>query len=151
MSGTITQCTTTSFQVELLTGTHDFTLTTGDVFNIALLKATLTGNYGPSTTNYSDVTGNSDEATGTGYTAGGATLTNVTPTSGGTTAYTDFADAAWAASTISSSGALIYNTSNSNKAVALLAFGSTITSTASTFTVTFPAANQTTAIIRIGS
>lgn len=149
MSGSINQCTPNSFLQQLLTGTHNFTLTTGDTFKIALFKSVVTGTYGTATTNYSDMTGNSDEATGTAYVAGGATLTNVTPLTGGTTAYTSFANATWAVSTISSSGAMIYNSSKSNKVVALLAFGSIITSTASTFTVAFPSNTSTTAIIRI--
>ena len=112
----ITQAMCTSFKTELLTGTHDFTNSTGNTFKIALFRATasIVGTYGAATTNYSDVTGNSDEASGTGYSAGGNTLTNVTPTSSGTTAFTDFVDTTWSTATITASGALIYNSSASN-------------------------------------
>lgn len=147
----ITQAMCTSFKTELLTGTHNFTNTTGNVFKIALFRATasIVGTYGAATTNYSDMTGNSDEASGTGYTAGGNTLTNVTPTSSGTTAFTDFADTTWSTATITASGALIYNSSASNKSVCVLSFGGDKTSTAGNFTIVFPTADATNAIIRI--
>ena len=147
----LTQAMCTSFKTELLTGTHDFTNGTGNTFKIALFRATasIVGTYGAATTNYSDVTGNSDEASGTGYSAGGNTLTNVTPTSSGTTAFTDFADTTWSTATITASGALIYNSSASNAAVAVLDFGGDKTSTAGDFTIVFPTADATDAIIRI--
>lgn len=147
----ITQAMCTSFKTELLTGTHNFTNTTGNVFKIALFRATasIVGTYGAGTTNYSDMTGNSDEASGSGYTAGGNTLTNVTPTSSGTTAFTDFADTTWSTATITASGALIYNSSASNKSVCVLSFGGDKTSTAGNFTIVFPTADATNAIIRI--
>lgn len=147
----LTQAMCTSFKTELLTGTHDFTNGTGNTFKIALFRATasIVGTYGAATTNYSDVTGNSDEASGTGYSAGGNTLTNVTPTSSGTTAFTDFDNTTWSTATITASGALIYNSSASNAAVAVLDFGGDKTSTAGDFTIVFPSANATDAIIRI--
>lgn len=147
----ITQAMCTSFKTELLTGTHNFTNTTGNVFKIALFRATasIVGTYGAATTNYSDMTGNSDEASGSGYTAGGNTLTNVTPTSSGTTAFTDFADTTWSTATITASGALIYNSSASNKSVCVLSFGGDKTSTAGNFTIVFPTADASNAIIRI--
>jgi hypothetical protein len=147
----ITQAMCTSFKQELLTATHNFTAATGNVFKIALFRATasLVGTYGAATTNYSDMTGNSDETSGTGYTAGGNTLTNVTPTTSGTTAFTDFADTTWTSASITASGALIYNSSQSNKAVAVLSFGGDKTSTAGDFTIIFPAADASNAIIRI--
>lgn len=147
----LTQAMCTSFKTELLTGTHNFTNGTGNTFKIALFKATasIVGTYGAATTNYSDVTGNSDEASGSGYSAGGNTLTNVTPTSTGTTAFTDFANTTWSTATITASGALIYNSSASNAAVAVLDFGGDKTSTAGDFTIVFPSANATDAIIRI--
>jgi hypothetical protein len=147
----LTQAMCTSFKTELLTGTHDFTNGTGNTFKIALFRATasIVGTYGAATTNYSDVTGNSDEASGTGYSAGGNTLTNVTPTSSGTTAFTDFANTTWSTATITASGALIYNSSASNAAVAVLDFGGDKTSTAGDFTIVFPTADATDAIIRI--
>ena len=147
----ITQAMCTSFKTELLTGTHHFTNSTGNTFKIALFRATasIVGTYGAATTNYSDVTGNSDEASGTGYSAGGNTLTNVTPTSSGTTAFTDFVDTTWSTATITASGALIYNSSASDAAVAVLDFGGDKTSTAGDFTIVFPTADATDAIIRI--
>lgn len=139
----ITQAVATSFKKELMTGTHDFTTSTGDTFKIALYESSAT--LSASTTAYT-VTG---EASGTGYTAGGNTLTNVTPTTSGTTAYTDFADSTWSTSTITARGAMIYNSSASNAAVLILDFGADKSSTAGDFTVVFPAANSTDAIIRI--
>jgi hypothetical protein len=134
-----------------MTATHDFTTTTGNVFKIALFRdtASIVGTYGAATTNYSEMTGDSDEATGTGYTAGGNTLTNVTPTSSGTTAYTDFADTTWSTATITASGALIYNSSASDASVAVLDFGADKTSTAGDFTIIFPTDDASNAIIRI--
>ena len=147
----LTQAMCTSFKTELLTGTHNFTNTTGNVFKIALFRATasLVGTYGAATTNYSDMTGNSDEASGTGYTAGGNTLTNVTPTSSGNVAYVSFANTSWANATITANGALIYNNSKSNAAVAVLAFGGDKTSTDGTFAINFPTADASSAIIRL--
>ena len=147
----LTQALCTSFKTELLTGTHNFTNSTGNTFKVALFKAnaSIVGTYGAVTTNYSDMTGNSDENTGTGYTTGGNTLTNVTPTSSGTTAFTDFADTTWSSATITSRGALIYNSSQSNKAVCVLDFGSDKTSTSGDFSIIFPTADASNAIIRI--
>lgn len=142
----------TSFKVEILTATHNFTNGTGNTFKIALGKATasITGTYGAATTNYSDLTGNSDElANGSGYTTGGATLTNVTPTSSGTTAYTDFADATWTSASFTTSGAIMYNSSASNKAIGVLDFGGNQQVSSGDFTIQFPAAAAATAIIRI--
>ena len=147
----ISQAMCTSFKSELMTATHDFTTTTGSVFKIALFRdtASIVGTYGAATTNYSEMTGDSDEATGTGYTAGGNTLTNVTPTTSGTTAYTDFADTTWSTATITASGALIYNSSASDASVAVLDFGADKTSTAGDFTIIFPTDDASDAIIRI--
>ena len=139
----ITQAMCTSFKQEILVGTHNFTLTTGDVFKIALYTSTAT--LDATTTAYSAT----NEVAGTGYTAGGETLTNVTPTTSGTTAYVDFADATWATATITARGALIYNSSQANKAVAVLDFGADKTSTAGDFTVQFPAFDASNAIVRI--
>lgn len=133
----------TSFKVELLQAVHNFTASTGNTFKIALYTSSAT--LGASTTAYSTT----NEVTGTGYTAGGNTLTNVTPTSSGTTAFTDFADTTWTTATITANGALIYNSSQSNKAVAVLAFGSDKTSTAGDFTIVFPTADASNAIIRL--
>lgn len=139
----ITQAMCTSFKTQLLTGTHDFTNSTGDAFYIALYTSSAT--LSAATTAYSAT----NEVSGTGYTAGGNALTNVTPTSSGTTAYTDFADTTWSSSTITANGALIYNSSESNAAVAVLAFGGDKTSTNGDFTIQFPTADASDAIIRI--
>jgi len=139
----ITQALCTSFKQELLTGTHDFTTTTGSTFNLALFTSAAT--LGAATTAYAAT----NEASGTGYSAGGQALTNATPTASGTTALTDFADETWSTATITARGALIYNTDASNKAVLVLDFGSDKTSTAGDFTVVFPAADASNAIIRI--
>jgi hypothetical protein len=148
--GSVTNAMCTSFKVELMTATHNFTASTGNAFKIALIKATPTGDYGAATTNYSNLTGASDETSGTGYTAGGVALTNVTPTSSSTTAFTDFSnDPTWTSATFSSDGALIYNTSSSNRSVCVLTFGGTKTVTSGSFVIQFPTANSTDAIIRI--
>lgn len=140
----ISQAMPTSFKQELLTATHDFTASTGDVFKIALFTSSAT--LGASTTAYSS---SNEVANGNGYTTGGNTLTNVTPTTSGTTAFTDFADTTWSSATITANGALIYNSSKSDKAVAVLAFGGDKTSTAGDFTIVFPTADASNAIIRI--
>lgn len=145
----ITTAMCTSFKKELMTATHDFTTSTGHAFKVALIKATPTGTYGAATTNYSDVTGNSDEASGTGYTVGGEALTNVTPTTSGTTALTDFADVQWASATISADGCIIYNTSASNAAVSVHDFGGTKTASGGNFDLQFPAADSSNAILRL--
>lgn len=139
----ISQALCTSFKVELMTATHNFTASTGNTFKLALYTSSAT--LGASTTAYSAT----NEASGTNYTAGGASLTNVTPTSSGTTAFTDFADLTFSNVTITANGALIYNSSASNKAVCVLAFGSDKTATAGNFTIVFPTADATNAIIRI--
>jgi len=113
------------------------------VFKIALY--TSSASLGASTTTYST----SNEVTGTGYTAGGNTLTTVAPTSSGTTAFLDFNDTTWSTATITANGALIYNSTQGDKAVAVLAFGGDKTSTAGDFTIVFPTANASDAIIRI--
>lgn len=139
----ITQAVTTSFKQELMVGTHNFTLTTGNVFKIALYTSSAT--MSASTTAYSAT----NEVSGTGYTAAGNTLTNVTPTTSGTTAFTDFADTTWTTATITARGALIYNSTNSNRATVVLDFGADKTSTAGDFTIVFPTADASNAIIRI--
>jgi hypothetical protein len=121
----ITQAMCTSFKEELMTGTHDFTNSTGDTFKLALYTSSAT--LGASTTAYSAT----NEASGTGYSAGGGTLTNVTPTTSGTTALTDFADLTFSSATITANGALIYNdTAAGDPSVVVLAFGGDKTSTA---------------------
>lgn len=139
----ITQSMCTSFKQEILVGTHDFTNATGDVFKIALYTNAAT--LDATTTVYSPT----NEAAGSGYSAGGLALTNVTPTTSGTTAYVDFSDAVWSAATITARGALIYNSTKANKAVAVLDFGSDKSSAAGDFTVSFPAFDASNAIVRI--
>lgn len=137
----ITQAMCTSFKVDLLDGEHDFGV---DTFKIALYTSSAT--LDATTTAYS-VT---NETSGTGYTAGGNTLTvSTTPTSSGTTAYISFANTTWSTASITARGALIYNSTNANKAVAVLDFGSDKTSTAGDFTINFPTADASNAIIRI--
>jgi hypothetical protein len=153
----ITQAMCTSFKSELLQGIHNFhngsgggtttTTGTGNTFKIALFTSSVT--LSASTTAYST----SNEVSGTNYSAGGNTLTNVDPTTSGTTALTDFADSTWSSATITARGALIYNSSttagSANRAVAALDFGADKTSTAGDFTITMPAADASNAIIRI--
>ena len=146
----ISQAMCTSFKVEILDGIHAFgttvvrAATTADTFKIALYTSSAT--LDSTTTAYTT----SNEVVGTGYSAGGNTLTiSQAPTSTSTTAWLDFADSTWSAATITANGALIYNSSQSDKAVAVLAFGGDKTSTAGDFTIVFPAANSTSAIIRI--
>jgi hypothetical protein len=139
----ITQAMCTSFKGEVMQALHDFTASTGNVFKIALYTSTAT--MSASTTAYSAT----NEVSGTNYVAGGNTLTNVTPTTSGTTGFTDFNDTTWSAATITARGALIYNSTNTNRGVAVLDFGTDQTSTAGDFTIVFPAAAAATAIIRI--
>mgnify|MGYP003625193023 FL=1 len=134
----------TSFKKELLEGVHDFLNSGGDTFKIALY--TNSASFTAATTAYTT----SNEVTGTNYTAGGNTLTRVNPSSSGTTAFTDFADTTWSSSTITARGAMIYNdTASGNPAVVILDFGSDKASTNGDFTVVFPAADASNAIIRI--
>ena len=150
MAITISTAMPTTFKVELLKGLHD--LSNGaDTLKIALLKsqAAGSGTYGAATTNYSTVTGNSDEASGSGYSAGGNTLTNVTPVADSTTAICDFADTTWSSASFTTCGAVIYNTNNSNSACAVLSFGGDQTVSSGDFQIQFPAAAAATAIIRI--
>jgi hypothetical protein len=140
----ITQAMCTSFKKELMTATHDFTASTGNSFKLALYTSSAT--LGAATTAYSAT----NEASGTGYTAAGAALTNVTPTTSGTTAFTDFNDLTFSTATITANGALIYNdTAAGDPAVVVLAFGGDKTSTAGDFTIQFPTADASNAIIRI--
>jgi hypothetical protein len=140
----ITQAMCTSFKQALLDGEMDFSSDTSQVFKIALYTSSAT--LGATTTAYS-VT---NEVSGTGYTAGGNTLTVVAPTTSGTTAFLDFNDTTWSTATITARGALIYHADGSgNPAVAVLDFGSDKTSTAGDFTIQFPTADASNAIIRI--
>ena len=153
----ISQAMCTSFKQELLQGIHNFTsgsgggttTTTGsgNAFKVALY--TSSASLGASTTAYSGT----NEASGTGYSSGGAALTNVTPTTSSTTALTDFADVTWSSSSVTARGAVIYNSStaagSANRAVLVLDFGSDKASSSGDFTITFPTADSSSAIIRI--
>ena len=141
----ITQAMVTSFKVGVLDGTFDFSSGTAQTFKIALFTDSAT--LGATTTAYST----SDEVVGTGYTAGGNTLTiSTNPTSTGTTAFLDFADTTWSTATITARGALIYLADGvTDPAVAVPDFGSNKTSTAGDFTIVFPAADASNAIVRI--
>ena len=144
----ISQAMCTSFKVELLQGKHNFTASSGHTFKLALF--TSSASLGAATTDYST----SNEASGTNYTAGGSALTSVTPVSSGTTALCDFSDLTFSNATVTANGALIYNTttaggSGTTDAVIVLAFGGDKTSTAGDFTIQFPTADASNAIIRI--
>ena len=147
----ITQAMCTSFKTELLTGTHNFA-TNGNAFKLALYaeggggKSSTTATLGATTTAY---TTTGEVANSGSYTASGGTLTKVAPTSSGTTAFTDFADLSFTTATITAMGALIYNDTNSDKAVCVLDFTTNKTSTSGTFTIQFPTADASNAIIRI--
>lgn len=136
----ITQAMCTSFKADLFGGVQDLDT---DVIKIALY--TSTANLDASTTAYTT----SNEVVGTGYTAGGNTLSGAAISSSGTTAFVDFSDTSWSTATITARGALIYNSSKSNKAIAVLDFGSDRSSSGGTFTIQFPAATASDAILRI--
>ena len=135
----------TSFKVELMKGVHNFTASTGNTFKLALY--TNSASFTAATTAYTT----SNEVTASGsYATGGGTLTNVTPTTSGTTAFTDFDDLSFTTATITAYGALIYNDSaTGDPSVVVLDFGGAKTSTSGTFQIIFPAATSSDAIIRI--
>lgn len=144
----ITTAMCTSFKKELLERKHDFNATSGHTFKIALYTSAAA--LDAATTGYTT----SNEVVGTGYTAGGIALTNIDPTSTGTTAFADFADATWTTATITAAGALIYNSTadggtGTTNAVAVLSFGGDKTSTNGDFVIQFPVADASNAIIRI--
>ena len=139
----ITQAVCTSFKQEILVEGHNFT-NGADTFKIALYSSSAT--LSASTTAYSS----DDEVSNSGtYSAGGGSLTSVTPTTSGTTALCDFSNISFTSATITARGALIYNSSASNKAVVVLDFGGDKTSTSGTFTIAFPAADANNAILRL--
>jgi len=147
----ITSAVCTSFKVLLLKGSMDFTASTGDTFKIALYTSSAT--LGASTTDYA-ATNEITNTSGTAYTAGGAALTSVTPTSSGTTAFCDFSDVSWTSASFTANGCLIYNTTTgtgtgTTDAVAAIAFGGDKTVSSGTFTIQFPTADASDAIIRI--
>tara|TARA_E500000318_G_scaffold110722_2_gene126991 strand:+ start:117 stop:545 length:429 start_codon:yes stop_codon:yes gene_type:complete len=132
----------TSFKKELLEGLHDFNVG-ANTYKLALY--TNSASFTAATTVYTT----SNEVSGTGYSAGGGTLTNIDPTTSGTTAFIDFADLTFTTATITARGALIYNSTNGNRTVCVLDFGSDKTSTAGDFTIVFPTADASNAIVRI--
>ena len=139
----------TSFKQELLTGSHNFTNSTGDTFKLALYD-----NNASFTAATTDYTATNEVGNSGSYTAGGGTLTNVTPTTSGTTAFTDFADLTFTSATITARGALIYNTTTgaatgTTDSIVVLDFGSNKSSTAGDFQIVFPTADATNALIRI--
>ena len=142
----ITSAICTSFKQEILVGTHNFTATSGDSFKIALYTSSAT--LGAGTTAYS-TSNEITNSSGTAYTAGGATLTSVTPNTSGTTAICDFSDVSYTSASFTANGALIYNDDQSDKAVAVIAFGGDKTVSSGTFTIQFPTADASNAIIRI--
>lgn len=138
----ITTAICNSFKAEMLQGQHNFTASTGNAFKIALYTSTAT--LGASTTAYSAT----NEISGTGYTAGGTALTNITPTLSSSTAVVDFNDVSWTTASFTANGALIYNTTSSNKAVSAHAFGGDQTVASGTFSLVFPTADASNAIVR---
>ena len=130
----------TSFKKEVLEGLHDFNASGGNTYKLALY--TNSASFTAATTVYTT----SNEVSGTGYSAGGGTLTNIDPTTSGTTAFIDFADLTFSSATITARGALIYNSTNGNRTVCVLDFK---TSTAGDFTIVFPTADASNAIVRI--
>ena len=134
----------TSFKVEILKAVHNFTNSTGNTFNIAMYDNN--ASFTAATTAFTT----SDEVTGTAYTTKGNTLVNVTPTSSSTTALTDFSDSTWSSSTITARGAMIFNdTASGDPSVIILDFGSDKSSSSGDFTIVFPTADSSSAIIRI--
>jgi hypothetical protein len=147
----IAQAMCTSFKQELMLGTHNFA-TNGNAFKLALYaeggggKSSTTATLGAATTAY---TTTGEVANSGSYSAAGGVLTKVAPTTSGTTAFTDFADVSFTTATITAMGALIFNDTNGDKAVCVLDFTSNKTSTSGTFTIQFPTADASNAIIRI--
>ena len=139
----ITQSMATSFKKELLEGKHNFLASGGNSFKLALYTSSAT--MGAATTAFTTT----NQASGTNYTSGGAALTNINPSTSGTTAFTDFADLTFGTATITARGCMIYNDTNADRNVAVFDFGGDKTSTAGAFTIQFPTADSSNAIIRI--
>jgi len=136
----------TSFKQEILVGTHNFTASSGDTFKLALYTSSAT--LGAATTAYSATNEITNDA-GSAYVAGGQDLTSTTPVLDSSTAVCDFNDISWTSASFTANGCLIYNSSKSNKAVCAIAFGSDKTVTTGTFTIQFPTADASNAIVRI--
>ena len=135
-----------SFKQEILVGTHNFTASSGNAFKLALY--TSSASMGASTTAYSS-SNEISNTSGSAYSAGGKTITSVTPALDGSTACCDFADVSWTSASFTANGCLIYNDTQSDKACAVVAFGGDKTVSSGTFTIQFPAADASNAIIRI--
>ena len=140
----ITSAICNSFKTEILKGVHNFTASSGDTFNLALYTSSAT--LSKSTTAY---TTSEEVANGSGYTTKGNALTSVTPVLDGSTAVCDFADISFTSASFTANGCLIYNDTQSDKAVCVVAFGGDKTVSSGTFTIQFPAAAASTAIVRI--
>jgi hypothetical protein len=139
----ITQSMATSFKKELLEGKHNFLASGGNSFKLALYTSSAT--MGAATTAFTTT----NQAAGTNYSSGGSALTNINPATSGTTAFTDFADLTFGTATITARGCMIYNDTNADRNVAVFDFGGDKTSTAGAFTIQFPTADASNAIIRI--
>ena len=139
----IFQTMCTSFKAEVAQGLHNFTTGTGDVFYLALYLPS--ADLGADTTVYTT----SGESSGTNYTAGGIALTNITPTTSGTTGYWSFQNVTFSNVSLTCAGALIYNSTNSNRAVCVLNFGTTLVKASQDLVITFPIAGSTDAVLRI--
>ena len=135
-----------SFKQEILVGTHNFTASSGNAFKLALY--TSSASLGAGTTAYSS-SNEISNTSGSAYSAGGKTITSVTPALDGSTACCDFADVSWTSASFTANGCLIYNDTQSDKACAVIAFGGDKTVSSGTFTIQFPTADASNAIIRI--
>ena len=142
----ITSAICNSFKTEILTAVHNFTATTGDTFNLALYTSSAT--LDKTTTAYSDTNEITNDA-GSAYTAKGEALTSVTPALSGDTACCDFADVSFTSASFTANGCLIYNDTNADRAVCAIAFGGDKTVSSGTFTIQFPTADASNAIVRI--
>ena len=143
---TISSAICNSFKQEILVGTHNFTASSGNTFKLALY--TSSASMGASTTAYS-TSNEISNTSGSAYSAGGKEITSVTPALSGSTACCDFADVSWTSASFTANGCLIYNDTQSDKACAVIAFGGDKTVSSGTFTIQFPTADASNAIIRI--
>ena len=142
----ITSAICNSFKQEILVGTHNFTASSGNAFKLALY--TSSASLGAGTTAYS-TSNEISNTSGSAYTAGGKAIVSVTPVLDGSTAVCDFADISFTSASFTANGCLIYNDTQSDKACAVVAFGGDKTVSSGTFTIQFPAADASNAIIRI--
>jgi len=143
---TISSAVCNSFKQQILVGTHNFTATSGDDFKLAMY--TSSASLGAGTTAYASTNEISNTA-GSAYSAGGKTIVSVTPALDGTVAVCDFADISFTSASFTANGCLIYNDTQADKAVCVVAFGGDKTVSSGTFTIQFPAAAASTAIVRI--